>query len=307
MKKNLMKKEMKTRVVFVILNYETYWETIACIESIYETIGKETIGLKGNSIVLVDNGSQNDSVSRLCAEIRGVEGIYLLQSKENLGFAKGNNLGFKFAKKELDPDFIIMSNSDILMIDENFTSKLDTYYSEYQFAVAAPDAITPNGKHLNPYVSNRLTIQGVEQGIRDMKINIALCKIGIEPFIRGCQRICKRLIPQKERMIQVGDRLELKNGLQLHGCFLIFSRIYIEQFDGIFDKTFLYGEEVLLRIRCQRAKLEMYILPKIKVIHNESRTEKFLRKGIRTRHMIRYTHYLDSLYVIKEYMESGEL
>lgn len=58
----------------------------------------------------MDNGSSNDSVVRI--RTRHPE-ITLLESRENLGFAGGNNLGFRFAM-EHGTDYLWLLNNDTL-------------------------------------------------------------------------------------------------------------------------------------------------------------------------------------------------
>ena len=84
---------MKNKIVFLILNYETYWETNKCIESIYHSIGRSNISSKAHEIVVVDNGSKNNSYTVLKENYESVDGIHLLKLSDNLGFAKGNNYG----------------------------------------------------------------------------------------------------------------------------------------------------------------------------------------------------------------------
>lgn len=51
------------------------------------------------SIVIVDNASANGTGRELQQLYQGAENIYVILNPENLGFARGNNVGFEFAKK----------------------------------------------------------------------------------------------------------------------------------------------------------------------------------------------------------------
>ena len=42
-----------------------------------------------------------------------------------MGFARGNNVGFAYAKEELNSDFIILCNSDTEVLEENFCSEIE--------------------------------------------------------------------------------------------------------------------------------------------------------------------------------------
>ena len=297
---------MKNKIVFLILNYETYWETNKCIESIYHSIGRSNISSKAHEIVVVDNGSKNNSYTVLKENYESVDGIHLLKLSDNLGFAKGNNYGFRYAKERLAPDFIVMINSDIIMTDSDFTMKLVKGFNRYQFAVAGPDIRLKSGHALNVCYTRCLNKKDVKKSIKSLKYKIILCKLKVEPIYAICQRIVRQLKPREENF----DRqtvLNLDMGEQLHGCFLIFSQMYIELFDGIYDKTFLYGEETLLRLRCKKAGLKICYLEDIKAIHNESRTEKWVNRGTIQRHLNRYITMINSMEVISKYMDSDDL
>lgn len=297
---------MKSKMTFVILNYETYWETIKCVQSIYKTIGYDNISKKNHNIIIVDNGSKNDSFSKLEDKYKGFDSIYLLRNEQNLGFAKGNNIGFKYAKENLKPNFIVMINSDIVMTDNQFEKKLLDAYKQYNFSVAGPNVVLPNGTTLNPVMSNLITINDVGMAIKGLNKQIKMCELGIEPLNAAIMRIARKFKNSKF----VWDKncvLNKEKGLQLHGCFLIFSKEYIERFDGIYEKTFLYGEETLLRLRCIRADMSMYFIKNINALHNESKTEKFIGGKINERHLRRYINSRDSSRIIYEYMKSDDI
>ena len=51
--------------------------------------------------------------------------------------------------------------------------------------------------------------------------------------------------------------------VQLHGCFMLFSRKYIEKFNGLDDRTFLYREEAILMKHLTENGLNSVYLPDI--------------------------------------------
>ena len=68
-----------------------------------------------------------------------------------------------------------------------------------------------------------------------------------------------------------------QENIVLHGCFLIFSKNYIDLFDGIDDRTFLYLEEDLLAIRLKKYQLKSVYSPKLVICHDEDgATNSFL-------------------------------
>lgn len=111
----MMGASMGNGIVYIILvNYQNVELTVECIESIKKST------YKNFKIVVVDNGSQYDSVSKL----KGIEDIVLIESKDNLGFSGGNNLGIDYAIKH-NADFIMLLNNDTI-VDEKLVSNLVT-------------------------------------------------------------------------------------------------------------------------------------------------------------------------------------
>ena len=81
------------KAVFVILHYLTADETIDCIDSILCNVNDPVY-----EIVVVDNHSNNGSVEKLEQRFSSLRHIHFVKLQSNLGFAKGNNAGFQFAK-----------------------------------------------------------------------------------------------------------------------------------------------------------------------------------------------------------------
>lgn len=73
--------------------------------------------------------------------------VKFILSNENLGFARGNNLGFEFTKKELHPDFIILCNSDTKILDSQFCQKVIQKYQDSDFAVLGPKERLVDGSY----------------------------------------------------------------------------------------------------------------------------------------------------------------
>jgi len=75
-------------VMCIILNWNGWRDTIECLEALKQCTYTNL------TIVVVDNGSTNDSVARIKASRPD---ILLLESGKNLGYAGGNNIGIRHA------------------------------------------------------------------------------------------------------------------------------------------------------------------------------------------------------------------
>ena len=128
---------------FVILHYMTKQETIDCVASILEKTKAEPMKV---SIVIVDNASANGTGRELQQLYQGAENIYVILNPENLGFARGNNVGFEFAKKTLNSDFICLINNDTLLMQDDFLSRICADYQQHHFAVLGPQILSKDQK-----------------------------------------------------------------------------------------------------------------------------------------------------------------
>ena len=81
-----------TKVGVVVLNFINYEETIQCVESI---IIQKNVDL---DIVVVDNGSPNESYKNLVLKYSENELVNILKNNSNLGYARGNNVGINFLR-----------------------------------------------------------------------------------------------------------------------------------------------------------------------------------------------------------------
>lgn len=96
--------KLSPRVSCVVINWNGWRDTIACVESL---VAQDYAKL---SIVVVDNGSTDDSVERIRSAFPEMT---LLPAEQNRGFAAGSNLGIRFAL-ERGAEFVWLLNNDIL-------------------------------------------------------------------------------------------------------------------------------------------------------------------------------------------------
>jgi GT2 family glycosyltransferase len=97
------------KVYIIILNFNSYKDTMECIRSL------EAISYSNYEIVIVDNNSKDDSVKEISENCPKYK---LLLSKENLGYANGNNIGIKYALEQ-DADYVCILNNDVI-VEQNF-------------------------------------------------------------------------------------------------------------------------------------------------------------------------------------------
>ena len=104
-----------TKVSVVILNWNRARDTIDCIDSLKKLVIKDF----SLEIIVVDNGSTDNSIDKIKKKIKNIKNIKgeLIRNEENLGFAAGNNVGIKHALNH-GADFVLILNNDTV-VDRN--------------------------------------------------------------------------------------------------------------------------------------------------------------------------------------------
>lgn len=263
---------------FVILHYKTFTETYETIKSIISLprAGRDV------AIVVVDNASENGSTEKLIELFKAYKEITFIKNKENLGFSKGNNVGFINLKKR-GYDYIILSNNDIKVISQDFYDKIERDYRKYQFAVLGPGIKNPN--------DGRTGCRVIPPTIGFVRGRIF--RLRIKYYARHLYKIYDRKKRNKQTNIldnKFDENLFCKwKNVTIHGCFFVLSEKYINQFDGLNTSTFMYAEEELLFIRLMSNNMISIYDPEIEVFHEEGAATtyegKILSKEAYRRHI----------------------
>lgn len=102
-----MNTEPSWLISIIVLNWNGAEDTLACLDSLaaltYSTF----------NVVVVDNGSTDDSMDKLRA-YNPTYPLVLLDTGRNLGYAGGNNVGTRYAL-ERAADFILVLNNDTIV------------------------------------------------------------------------------------------------------------------------------------------------------------------------------------------------
>ena len=260
---------------FVILHYRAVDETIKCVESIKMTQKK-----KNYHIVIVDNNSPDNSGQQLESLYVSEKDITILHNDNNEGFARGNNVGFKYSKYKLKADFIILQNNDTQVLQENFQELVINEYESSSFAVLGPLIKTPHPPfNSNPRSDKLPDIGRIKRRLLNYRILLLLNYLHLDCYVLNV--ISKK--NQTKVSIQFNHEKKLYD-VCLHGSFMVFSPDYIKLFDGLNEKTFLYCEEELLYLRIISNHLKSVYLPDIIIFHKEdASTNEEFNKGLKKR------------------------
>lgn len=295
------KKELK--LGFVILHYCTTDMTIQSVNAI-----KEKLSGSNYEIVIVDNASYNGSGRELLERYEKDEKVTVLLSEENLGFAKGNNIGYNYAKHQLACDFICVMNNDVMIEQSDFAERIFREFEQSSFAVLGPHITLKNGqenamyykinpvetliKERNGYIRRLKHVKSRLYGMWNLWDNM---KTMLRIFL-GKIHVMEEL-KQHEDMVE-GAR-ERHESIILHGCCLIFSPEYLEKFEDAFDpSTFMFREEEILYLRCKREGLLMVYNPELEVLHLEDVSTDFIYKTNRKKEIFNLENQIASLEIL---------
>jgi len=108
-----MPNDATPKVSVILLNLNGYEDTRDCLDSLQQ------VQYPNFDVIVVDNGSSDDSSARLEREFPDVK---LLGSTENIGFTGGNNLGIEYALSH-GAAYVLLLNNDTV-VDPSFLTHL---------------------------------------------------------------------------------------------------------------------------------------------------------------------------------------
>lgn len=230
-------------VIFVILNYKTYEETIKVADSLLS--GDTLLNIL---ILIVDNKSPNNSFDELNNYYRGKEKIEIIQSKYNGGYAKGNNYGLEYAAK-YEPHFVCVMNNDVYF-NLSLIERLIKIYNELpaNTAIISPIQKLNDGRFLDCSL-----IDGIPTFIDDLKKHLRIPSPAIE-------------------YVSNTTNDNLRKVEMIPGAFLFIRYNTFRKLGFFDDRTFLFGEERMLGQKIKDEGMVNYIVLDDYYLHNHSKT-----------------------------------
>lgn len=217
-------------VAIIILNWNRFRDTAECLESVFK------IRYSNYSVVVVDNGSEDDSA----AEIeKSFDRVVLIRNKENLGYAEGNNVGIRHAL-ENGADYIWLLNNDTVVDRGALVAMVDLAEKDRGIGILGSKI----------YYFDQPEILWFAGATIDWNR-------AISPHIGRMEKD----VGQYDRETEV-DRVT--------GCSMLVRRDVFDEI-GMFDeKFFLYAEEVDLCVRARAKGYRNVYVPKSVVYHKIS-------------------------------------
>lgn len=234
------------RYVFVVLVYRN----TDVLKGFFESVRQKVSDYK---VILVNSFYDEQSLDecRQYAETYHADFIPI----ENRGYGYGNNVGIEYVLGNYYFDYLIISNSDIIL--EN----IDNLPDSKDALVIAPDTTLLNGKKQNPNIVCRSKSFLTLLKLAYRKNNMLFWDGShvISRLTRELFRFYKMFVIKKQYRI-----------FGCHGSFFIVTYKASKLLHPLFnDRMFLYNEELYLAFNAESKNIPIYYIPSVKVTHLE--------------------------------------
>ncbi|NCP78750.1 MAG: glycosyltransferase family 2 protein, partial [Desulfuromonadales bacterium] len=142
----LIMEQSLPEVYIIILNWESYADTIECVEAC------RNLNYSNFRILLIDNGSRDRSEQILRERFPEIE---LLQTGSDLGYAAGNNIGIRYALAR-KADYVWILNPDLLVEEDSLTELIKPTLEHQEVGLCGPRLI--HGEKLFSFVFDGLSL-----------------------------------------------------------------------------------------------------------------------------------------------------
>ncbi len=226
------------KLEIIIINYRIPDITSDCLRSIYKNPPRCSY-----TIWLADNGSKDGSIERIGKDFPKVK---LIDNKENIGFARGNNVLIKKAIKK--GKYFLLLNSDTIVLPGALQTLVD-FADKSDYGIISCKTIFPD-KSFQPNTGSLPKIYPLLlwlSGIDDL-----LKKFMIVPTYH-----------QENKKFYVGE----KEVGWISGSVFLIKKQVIEKIGLLDERIFMYGEDVEYCWRANRAGFKIGWTDSGKIIH----------------------------------------
>ena len=224
----MVKKVEQPMVSIISVNYDQPGITCEMLTSLRE------VSYPNFEVLIVDNGSPNACPYIIKEKHPEVQ---LLISKENLGFAGGNNIALKQAKGE----YVLLLNNDTEVKPNFLDSLVELMESDKKIGVASSKILYFHGDNLIQYAGtspiNPITSRGRHYGNKE---------------------------------VDDGQYDKVTETFYPHGACMMIRKSVIEELGLLYEGYFLYYEEYDFTERVRRAGYKIYFQPNSSILHKES-------------------------------------
>lgn len=219
----------------IILSYNTKDITDICLNKLQLSVVRCQTKLKNNiEVIVLDNASSDGSVSLIKKKYPRVK---LIESKENTGYSKGNNIAFKKAKHPV----ILFLNSDVFVEDDTLIKALE-------------------------YFGRQCDVLGVKLTYEDNKLQPSAGNLP-DPlntifWILGMGQLFNPFHPKNKEFFSKNRQVDW-----VTGAFFMVKKEIFKKVNGFDESIFMYMDEVDLCKRINKLGFRICFTPSISVVH----------------------------------------
>ncbi|WJS94797.1 glycosyltransferase family 2 protein [Flavobacterium johnsoniae] len=221
----------------IILNYNVRYFLEQCVLSVQEAIK----GIDAE-IIVIDNNSSDESVLMMKEKFPDVK---LIENKENFGFPKGNNIGFRQAKGK----YVCILNPDTVVAEDTFIKILAFAERQNNLGIIGCKLIDGTGEFLPES----------KRGIPTPWV--AFTKIFSLYKIFPKTKLFNQYYAQHLDENQTG-KVDI-----LVGAFMFLERKLYEDLNGFDENCFMYADDIDLSYRALQLKKNNYYFHETTVLH----------------------------------------
>jgi GT2 family glycosyltransferase len=203
-------------------------------------------------VIVVDNGSSDGSVELMQKEFSaeiGQKKLLIINTKQNNGFAKGNNLGVDVASGE----YLLFMNPDMELVENSFEILLNHLENHKNIDVLGctlvygDKSIQKTVKNLPTFLSQVFVLLKLHHLFKNSKT--------VKDYLN----------------LDFDYTLEQKVE-QLMGAFILMKREVFEKVGRWSEDYWMWWDDVDLAYQFQKQKLNIFYTPITKIIHHESKS-----------------------------------
>jgi len=231
-------------ISIIIVNYNVK----EFLQNLLNSIAKASRNCQ-TELIIVDNASDDGSVEFICDKFPEVK---LIVNKKNLGFGKANNIGLAQAKGK----YILLINPDSIVREDTLDKMIEFFEKTAEAGLAGCKILNPDG-----------TLQ------------LACRRSFPGPWTSFCKVTgLSTLFPKSKIFARYNltylDENQTYEVDAISGSFMMIRREVYEKVGGFDDDFFMYGEDLDLCYRIQKAGYKVYYVHNTQIIHYKGESTK---------------------------------
>ncbi|MBN7573228.1 glycosyl transferase family 2 [Clostridium sp. 2-1] len=242
------------KLSIIIVNYNTYDLTKQTIESVI----KEHHNFN-YEVILVDNASSDGSINKLQDKFRNIlttKKLHIIINKDNLGFAKANNIGIKFARGK----YILLLNSDTVLKENCLEKCIAKMEKDKNIGALGCKVVLANGE----------LDHACKRGFPTPKASLYY-------FLKLHEKNPSKYGQYNALHLREDDIGEVDC---LTGAFMLMPKLIFYKVGGLDEDFFMYGEDIDLCYKIKELGYKILYYPEAQIIHYKGGSSKKKRSKV---------------------------